>query len=469
MVTPLFRALKTLKLPESALRSVHIIEDGSYLPSSFKVDILAQSSIAVSALAASLFYSHRRNSSISNVSISTKHSCAEFKSERLYTLCGKPARPPWGVLGGLHKTSDGYIRMHDSFPDHRACALRILGLEENATRSDVAGKMLTWKAVELEKEAFQSGAVILALRSFEEWDALPQAKALSDCPILLEKLKDSSPYSPAFLEERDHKCLQGVRVVELSRVIAAPVAGKTLAAHGADVVWVTSPNLPDLPDLDRDLSRGKRTVQLDINKQADKEKLLDLIRSADVFIQGYRPGSLAAKQLSPEELTKLNPNLIIANMSAWGPTGPWARNRGFDSLVQTATGLNVAEAKAYGEGEVAHVLPCQALDHGAGYLLATGAIAALYKRATKGGAYRVDVSLAGVGKYLRSLGRYEGMTGFERQDIKNPEDVSEYLETRESGFGELVALRHSVTLEGLDVGWDIMPMPLGSHEPRWIG
>jgi crotonobetainyl-CoA:carnitine CoA-transferase CaiB-like acyl-CoA transferase len=233
-------------------------------------------------------------------------------------------------------------------------------------------------------------------------------------------------------------------------------------------VWITSPSLPDLPEVDIDISRGKRTVQLDIKKLNDKVKLLELLRTADVFIQSYRPGSLAAQGLSTEELTSSNPDLIIASLSAYGSEGPWSQRRGFDSLVQTCSGINVADAERYGEGEAARVLPCQALDHGAGYFLATGIMAALYKRATEGGSYEVNVSLAGVMRYLRSLGQYEGKTGFERKDFKRPEDAGEYLETRQTGFGELKAVKHAARIAGVEIGWKTMPKPLGSDDSTWI-
>ena len=191
----------------------------------------------------------------------------------------------------MHRTRDGYIRMHDSFPNHRENALKTLGLPLEASREEVAEKMLEWDAADLESKAIEGGAVMAALRSFEQWDMLPQAKAISDGPILVNKIATQEPYTiPSRCAQPGKKSLQGLRVVEMSRVIAAPVAGRTLAAHGADVIWITSPTLPDLPSLDIDLSRGKRTVQLDIKKEDDKARLLELLLTADVFIQSYRPG-----------------------------------------------------------------------------------------------------------------------------------------------------------------------------------
>ncbi|KAF2270165.1 CoA-transferase family III [Lojkania enalia] len=457
---------RRLKLPWDSITALNLVGYQRYLPSSFKVDHLAQSTIAASALAAALFWATRHGIPVPQVTVPMEHACVEFKSERLYILNGKAAPSSWGTIGGLHKTLDGHVRIHDVFPSHRRNALAILGLPEHATREEVVGSLLGWKSVDLETEANMKGAVIVALRSFKEWDPLPQAKAVADFPILLNRIGSAIPYIPSWAGKVD-KCLRGIRVIEMSRVIAAPVAGKTLAVHGADVVWVTSPNLPDLPSLDIDLSRGKRTVQLDIKRLEDKEKLLKLLETADVFIQSFRPGSLADHGLSTEELTKINPNLIIGNLSAYGPDGPWSRNRGFDSLVQACSGINVADAGRYGAGEPARALPCQAFDHGAGYLLATGVIAALYKRATEGGSYEVNVSLAGVMRYMRSLGQHYERTRFDRKDFCHPEDTETYLATRQTVFGELRAVKHSASIAGLSVGWDVMPKPLGSDEPVW--
>jgi crotonobetainyl-CoA:carnitine CoA-transferase CaiB-like acyl-CoA transferase len=267
------------------------------------------------------------------------------------------------------------------------------------------------------------------------------------------------------------QCLKGLKVVEMSRVIAAPLCGKTLAAHGADVTWVTSPNLPEFPTMDRDFGRGKRTVHIDIHKQEDKDRLIELIRTCGVFVQGFRPSSLARYGLSPQEILKINPTIIMANMSAFGPRGPWAGRRGYDSLVQTCSGMNVSEAEHAGKDEVAKPTPCRALDHAGGYYLATGVIAAVYRRAlTPGfGAWRVDVSLAGVMKYFRSMGQYPGAPGFESKDYEKPSDVPpEFFETRNTGFGLMEAIKHSATVEGCSVGWDVMPKPLGFDRPEWL-
>ncbi|KAI0551854.1 CoA-transferase family III [Xylaria curta] len=485
-------ALSSLSLPglngasEQTLRPV--------IPSSFKIGHLAQGTIALSALSAAVAYSALTTSSsslssgsnsIPRTTIPLRHAVLEFQCERLYTLAGKPPSETWGPIGGLHPTADGHVRIHDAFPHHRKGALTLLGLSDICTdRAAVSERTRRWKSVELETVAVEEkGLAIYALRSFDEWDATPQGRAVADLPVRLRRVDIPSSSAPRRREGAStQRCLSGLRVLELSRVIAAPVAGKTLAAHGADVLWVTSPHLPDLPGLDREFSRGKRSIHLDLNSADDRARFLTLARTADVVVQGYRPGSLAARGLSAEELGKENPGIIVANLSAFGPEGPWKDRRGFDSLVQACSGINVAEAAAYGAGEASRALPCQALDHGAGYLLAAGVCAAVYHRekdreAGKSvGAYVVDVSLAGVGKYLRSLGQFEGRSGFEGEDCtvlgrdeSKRDEEGALFETKHTQFGEMTFLRHSANIDGFEPGWDRMPSLLGSDEAVWDG
>lgn len=479
-----------LGLPAEALGALSLPGDerDPVVPSSFKIGQLAQAAIATSALAAASVYAVRNERPVPNVTVPLQHAVAEFVSERLYRLNGEPVPSLWGPLGGLHPTRDGYVRIHDNFPNHQRGILRVLGLAQDGsvTREEVSKATSKWNKVDVEAAALENGACAYALRSYEEWDVLPQAQAIDPFPISIGKICDGDGDGAngprrniTATPPRDgDKCLRGLRVLELSRIIAAPVAGRMLAAHGADVLWVTSPNLPALPALDIDMSRGKRTVQLDLDDDKvgngnDKETLLELATTCDVFIQGYRPGSLAARGLSPEALASRNPGgIVIGNMSAFGPKWPWADRRGFDSLVQTCSGMNVSEAEHYGSGEVARPTPCQALDHAAGYFLAAGICTALHRKASDGGSgsYVVDVSLAGVMKYLRSLGQYEGRSGFEGGGgLPTAVEMDPGLfETRQTGFGELRGVRHSAAVDGCAPGWDEMPKALGSDSPVWL-
>ncbi|KAJ5109843.1 hypothetical protein N7532_002488 [Penicillium argentinense] len=466
---------RELGLPSTALQSLNLPGEGLGLPSSFKIGHLAQASIGLSALLAAQIYALRKYTSVPEVTVPLQHASIEFKSERLYTLDildNKPTPSPLDAIGGLHKAADGYVRLHDSFPNHRNGAKELLGCPPDADRAEVASKISAWRSVDLESTAFDSKLVISALRSYSEWDILPQARAISDFPIRIRKIGDAPSGFPAAMRSAGvDKCLRGLRVLECSRVIAAPLAGKTLAAHGADVLWVTSPKLPDLPTVDRDFGRGKRSIHVDLSSEEGKEDLSKLLDDAHVFIQGFRPGSLASRGLSSAELAKRfqHRGIICANMSAYGPKGPWSGKRGFDSLVQTCSGMNVSEAEHFGAGEAAKPTPCQALDHAGGYFLAAGIIAALHKQVTEGGSWEVDVSLAGVMKYLRSLGQWDGKSGFQTSDYTSTQDVpQEFLETRATGFGDMTAVKHSAAIEGVQVGWDIMPRPLGSDSKEWF-
>ncbi len=469
---------ESLALPKEALTSLDLLDaDSLTLPSSFKIGALAQASIGLSALLAASLHSARHNrSTIPRATVPLNHAVLEFKSERLYTVGEKSMPSAWGPIGGLHKTADGYVRVHDSFPNHRTATKKLLNLADDADRDAVGVAIAKWNALDLETAAANAGAVMAALRSPEQWDESPQGKAVAGFPVQISKIADGPTGWPeSFAGAATDKCLRGLRVLEMSRVIAAPVAGRTLAAHGADVLWVTSPNLPDLPSLDIDTARGKRTAQLDLNREEDMNRLEELLSDADVFLQGYRPDSLAERGLSPSQLAtrrgeKGKKGIICANLSAYGPSGPWRRRRGFDSLVQTCSGMNVSEAEHFGQTDPpAKPMPCQALDHASGYFLAAGIMAALCRQAKEGGSWQVDVSLAGTMKYLRSLGQYEGNSGFQCEESDEMADIpAEYIEERMSGFGILKAMKHSGSIEGIEVGWDIMPNPLGSDHPRWL-
>jgi crotonobetainyl-CoA:carnitine CoA-transferase CaiB-like acyl-CoA transferase len=250
-------------------------------------------------------------------------------------------------------------------------------------------------------------------------------------------------------------------------VIAGPVCGRTLAAHGADVLHISAAHLPSFDDLIVDTGRGKRTASVDLRAEAGRAMLRGLASGADVFVQGYRPGAVAAHGFAPADLAALRPGIVCTSLSAYGAVGPWGGRRGFDSLVQTASGFNHAEAVAAGADPAdpdPKVLPCQALDHASGFLLAFGTLAALLRRAEEGGSWQVSVSLAGTGQWLRRLGRVEGAFGL---PVPGMEALDDLLETGPSGFGELTALRHSGHLPETPPHWALPPVPLGTHRPAW--
>ncbi|HRI16941.1 MAG TPA: CoA transferase, partial [Burkholderiaceae bacterium] len=227
---------------------------------------------------------------------------------------------------------------------------------------------------------------------------------------------------------------------------------------------VTAAHLPAIEATVIDAGRGKRTAHVDLRQDAGRQTLAALARDADVFIQGYRPGAIAARGFAPEQLASLRPGIVVGSIAAYGHAGPWAQRRGFDSLVQTATGLNAAEAEAAGERDLPRALPAQALDHASGYLLALGVQMALLRRATEGGSWQVRVALSRTARWLRSLGRVA--QGFEAPDPRRS-DLTDLLEESDSGFGRLSAVAHAGRLARTPPRWVLPAMPLGTHAARW--
>jgi crotonobetainyl-CoA:carnitine CoA-transferase CaiB-like acyl-CoA transferase len=254
-----------------------------------------------------------------------------------------------------------------------------------------------------------------------------------------------------------------LRALDLSRVIAGPVAGRTLAAHGADVMLISSPNLPAIPWLTIDTGRGKLSSFVDLATEEGRAVLRALITKADVVSQGYRPQGLAELGFSPLDAARISPGIVYVCLSAYGSAGPWAGRRGFDSLVQTSTGFNHAEGQAAGiEGP--KELPMQILDHVTGYLMAFGAMMARARQAREGGSWHVQVSLAQTARWLWNLGRLP--QGLGAKDIER-NDVLQMVEDMPSGFGKLSAVRHSAILSKTPAFWARPAVPLGTNPPQW--
>lgn len=445
----------TTGLAETDLLDAEIIGTDPCLPSSFAVGAAATASIAASGLAASALF-RQRTGQRQTVSVDMRHACAEFRSEQYVLLDGEAVHHGHDPIAGLYPTQDGWVRLHTNFPHHREGTLRLLGCA--GTPEAVAATLRSWPAIAFEDAAAEAGLAVTALRSFAEWDAHPQGQAVPTLPLIsIERIGDAPP-EPLPDTARP---LGGVRVLDLTRVIAGPVCGRTLAAHGADVLNITGPHLPFYGI--EDLNRGKLLAQLDLRIADGRAALANLMKDSDVFVQGYRPGAIAGHGFTPAETSRLRPGIVHASLSAFGAAGPWAGRRGFDSLVQTTSGFNMAEAEAAGEAKP-RPLPMQALDHATGYLLATGIMAALHRRATEGGSWQVQVSLARTGHWLRGLGRITN--GFDRPD-QTRSDVADLMETTQSGFGEMTALRHAALLSATPAHWVRPSVRLGTHRPEW--
>lgn len=445
---------------EAALDAVTLTGAEPALPSSFVIGSAAQASIAAAALAARET-GRERAGLAQRVTVDMRHAAIEFRSERYLRVNGEPMPDPWDLIAGLYRCADGWVRLHTNFPHHRDGVLRLLDCAHE--RDAVAHALLAWRAEDFETAAAEAGLVATALRSFEAWDAHPQGQAVAREPLVRFTRLDDAPPQPLPPLRATQRPLEGLRVLDLTRVIAGPVAARTLAAHGADVMRITAAHLPTIAALDPDTGRGKRAAQLDLRTRGGADTLRTLAREADVLIVAYRPGALAALGFGAEALARERPGLVVASLNAYGTQGPWAARRGFDSLVQTASGFNVAEAQASGDMKP-RALPAQALDHGAGQLLALGVMQALRRRAVEGGSWHVQVSLARTGLWLRGLGRIEG--GFAAHD-PSFDDVADLIEDSASGFGRLSAVKHAGMLSHTPPGWTRPAVPLGHHAARW--
>ena len=442
----------------SALDTVTLTGEEPQLPSSFRVAAAAQTSIAAAGLAAAQIWKLRSGQG-QDVAVDMRHAVVECRSERYLRVDGKPPPPTWDVIAGVYKTRDQrFVRLHTNFPHHRAAVCKVLNCKPE--RDDVQAALMQWDGEAFETAAYAAGGVVAMMRSHDDWSASPHARALAELPsVTIEKIGEAAP-KPWPAGDRP---LAGVRVLDLSRVIAAPVAGRTLAVHGADVLLISGPDLPAIPWLTIDTGRGKLTSLVELKSEAGRGTLRDLLASADIFSQGYRPRALASLGFSPQDAAKINPGIVYVTLSAYGHAGPWAERRGYDSLVQTSTGFNHAEGKAAGV-EGPKELPAQMLDHATGYLMAFGAMMAKARQSREGGSWHVRVSLAQTGRWLWNLGRVAD--GLKTEDL--PRDaVSPFVEEVASGFGPLRAVSHSAALSRTPAFWARPAMPLGSHPPQW--
>lgn len=444
----------------TALRSVMLSGADPGLPSVYRVGSLASATIAATGLAAAEF--HRlRTGRRQHVTVQMRRALASFRSERYLRIDGGPPPALRDPVTGFYETRDGrWIQLHTNFAHHLHGVLTVLGCE--ADPAAVAKAIRGWDGATLDQTLADAGLCAALIRTPDEWAALDQAKAIADLPLFeIERIGDAPPETPRRADAE--RPLEGVRVLDLSRIIAGPVAGRALAQHGADVLMINGPHLPNIAPLVIDNGRGKRSAVVDLREAAGRETLRGLAKDADVFLQAYRPGALAARGFGTEELARIRPGIVYVSVCAYGYEGPWAQRRGFDSLVQSASGIAFTERQAAG-GDAPKHLPCQALDHATGYLAAFGAMAALARRATEGGSWHVRVSLAQTGRWLQSFGTVPD--GWQAPDV-TLDDVRDCLATVDSEFGRVLGVQPAEELDGTPAYFALPPARVGAHDAAW--
>ncbi|WP_318204245.1 CoA transferase [Streptomyces sp. SCL15-4] len=419
---------------------------------------LARACVGTCALAAAELAARRAGlSGVPEVRIDDGAVAAAFHSERLLRIDGR-APVSFAPLSRFWRTADGWVRTHANYPHHRARLLGALGLPEDASADRVAGHLAGRSALEVEETVGAAGGLAVALRTPEGWAAHRQAAEVAARPLVERAWPDAAP--PRVFPPLDPGAAAllpaaGLRVLDLTRVLAGPVATRTLGLLGADVLRVDAPWLPELPDQHADTGFGKRSARLDLG--TGRDVLEDLLSTADVVVTGYRPGALDRFGLSAEALAGRHPGLVVAQVSAWGAYGPWHARRGFDSLVQVATGIAVTEGTAGEPG----ALPAQALDHGTGYLLAAAVLRALTEQSYDGGSRLVRLALARTAHWLTRGIRPEPAEG---QPYPGPEA---WLAETGSALGRLRHARPAVSFTGGPAGWARPPVPWGSDPARW--
>jgi len=359
------------------LRLVHVQGDPE-LRSRFRVGELATGAVAAQRLAAEELQAG--DGRVRPVVVDARHVGVAFRSERFLRLNGVPAGAGFAPLSRFLPTTDGWVRLHANYPHHREAVHRALGADPVAV---VAART----SRQVEDAVVEAGGVAAAVRTASQWAAHPQGAAVQDLPLL--RLRHVASGGARAGGRHEQRQLQGLRVLDLTRVIAGPVGTRTLASYGADVLRVDNPRLPEDPAALLDTGPGKRHVQLDLAQPRDRAQFQELLDAADVLVQGYRPGALAAHGLSSDALAERHPGLVVVTLSAWGAEGPWAHRRGFDSIVQAACGI--ADAARSPDGTPG-VLPAQALDHGAGHLIAATVMRALTRTREHGGTWHGELS-----------------------------------------------------------------------------
>lgn len=385
-----------------------------------------------------------------SISISVRHGAIAQRSHQYMRLIDGENQPLWDPLSGFYQTKDErWIQFHCNFLHHKEGILKTLKCNDHKDDVTIATKKFYGK--ELEEDLQYKGLCGALVRPWKEWHRHPQYQAIKNLPpIEIIKLGQSSSKP---LPEGSRP-LSHLQVLDLTRVIAGPITTRTLAEHGANVTLVTSPHLPFILPLVIDTGHGKQSIHLDLNQDDDHQKLEYLVESTDIFCQSYRPGGLNAKGFSPEKLIKFNPHLIYVHIDTYSHLGPWATYHGFDTLVQSVTGIALEQGKY----QYPHHLPAQTLDYVTGYFGAIGTMEALRRRTLTGGSYLVRISLVKTAKWLMDLGRCNGLHG----SIPEHNDIQDIMTQTPTSFGMLEHLVPLLHMSHTPPYYSSPPLPLGS-------
>jgi len=428
------------------------------LPSAYAVTDLAAASIAAAGEAVADLIAARHDADPA-VDVDRRLASFWYKSSLRPEGWELPAQ--WDAVAGDYAAKDGWIRLHTNAPHHRKAALTALGITDSkeTERADVAAAVAAWNTAELEEAVLAAGGCAGELRSSAAWAAHPQGKALAKEPLLYHE-SFSGP-SPANWEVNRARPLDNIRVLDLTRVLAGPTATRFLGGYGADVLRIDPPADLWVEALAEEMTLGKRSAILDLRKDADRERLKELIAEADVMVHGYRGDALEGLGLGASVRRSLNPGLVDVALCAYGWTGPWAGRRGFDSIVQMSSGIAETGMRHYGKDKPTP-LPVQALDYATGFIVATAAVSGLAERVRSGDGSHFRTSLARTAILLESQKQSTDEPPF------SPETKADLApDIEETHWGPARRLASALTVSGVPVSWDIPAGPIGTSEPVW--
>jgi len=386
-------------------REVEITGDADpILPTSFRIGETSAAALAAVGLAVSDLWALRTGRR-QQIAVDTRQATASLRSGHYMQMDGAHVSTERNAVMGVYPAKHGrWSYLHCNFPNHRAAALSVLGVPED--RDAVRKAVAQWDALELEEAIITAKGAGGMVRTMDEWAKHPQAAAIASLPLMeIVKIGESAPEK---LPDGDRP-LSGIRVLDLTRVLAGPTCARTLAEHGADVLKITGAHLPNLGYQEYDTGHGKLSAHLDLRESKDADTLRGLVRETDVFSQGYRPGTLGTRGFSPEALAKVRPGIVFVSLCAFGHVGPWASRRGFDTVVQTVSGITSRQGELFpGTSPGPQFYPVSAIDYLTGYLMAFGAMVALARRTREGGSWLVRISLAQTGRWLVERGQPVG-------------------------------------------------------------
>lgn len=423
------------------------------LPAVFPVTELATASLAATGVAVSELLS---GSGSEHRAVRVDRRLASLWFGTSLRPDGWEPPPPWDAVAGDYRASDGWIRLHTNAPAHRAAALGVLGVP--AERERVAVAVAGWSAAELEQAVVRAGGCAAMMRTLDEWDASEAGRSVAAEQLI--HWQDTGEADAAELRLDPDQPLAGVRVLDLTRVLAGPIATRTLANLGADVLRIDPPWWEE-PGIVPEMMLGKRSARLDLRERVQRERFLELLAAADVLVHGYRPGALDQLGLDRATLEATRPGLIQVCLDAYGWSGPLAGRRGFDSLVQMSTGIAEAGMRVLGRDRPTP-LPVQALDHATGYLMAHAAIRALATRLRTGRGSRASLSLARTARLLTAGGAH-----LPKMLLRPEGDDDVAPELEHTSWGPARRLRQPIAVEGVVWGARLPARELGSDAPSW--